>query len=270
MASALAGQASLSARHAMAARAARTGGPPPPAPPPPLWRRRDVLLDAALGVTLFKAMGGRYRTLLPSDLVRPGACAVESLPAPGSAYAQGTSKGELVRLFRRDGCHHCGSRRGRVVGDHIPPNKDVYGVGGSTAATAAAAVTQFLGSSPTGRAVAAAASAAARDGRAGGAGRYAAPSGLTVDAVAGAAVRATWEVGKAVFRAVGLGGRKPPPRSVKALRCEKWRGGVGIRARGWPARGLPLSTSHTRSRSPPTAARPPPSWPAKRRRSPGG
>ena len=25
----------------------------------------------------------------------------------------------------RDGCHHCGSRMGRVIGDHIPPNKYV-------------------------------------------------------------------------------------------------------------------------------------------------
>lgn len=209
VASALAGQASLSARHAMAARSAQGGGPAPPAPPPPLWRRRDVLLDAALGVALFKAMGGRYRALLPSDLVRPGACAVESLPAPGSAYAQGTSKGELIRLFRRDGCHHCGSKRGRVVGDHIPPNKDVYGVGGTSAATAAAAVTQFLATSPTGRAVAAAATAGTNNGSR----AFAGPSGLTIDAVAGATVRASWEVGKAVFRAVGLGGgRKVLPR----------------------------------------------------------
>lgn len=218
VASALAGQASLGARHAMADRATRALGPPPHAPPPPLWRRRDVLLDAAMGVALFKAMGGRYRALLPSDLVRPGACAVESLPAPGANYAQGASKGELIRLFRRDGCHHCGSRKGRVVGDHIPPNKEVHGPAGAGGAAAAAAVSQFLASSPTGRAVAAAASAAAggAGGRAG-AGRYAAPSGLTVDAFAGAAVRATWEVGKAVFRAVGLGsGRKAVPR--KALR----------------------------------------------------
>ena len=26
----------------------------------------------------------------------------------------------------RDGCHHCGSRMGRVIGDHIPPNKYVH------------------------------------------------------------------------------------------------------------------------------------------------
>ena len=27
----------------------------------------------------------------------------------------------------RDGCHHCGQRTGKVVGDHIPPNKLVHG-----------------------------------------------------------------------------------------------------------------------------------------------
>lgn len=27
----------------------------------------------------------------------------------------------------RDGCHHCGTKQGRTVGDHIPPNKQVWG-----------------------------------------------------------------------------------------------------------------------------------------------
>ena len=27
----------------------------------------------------------------------------------------------------RDGCHHCGKKQGRCVGDHIPPNKQVWG-----------------------------------------------------------------------------------------------------------------------------------------------
>lgn len=31
----------------------------------------------------------------------------------------------------RDGCHHCGRRSGKVIGDHIPPNKYVGG-GGAT------------------------------------------------------------------------------------------------------------------------------------------
>lgn len=25
----------------------------------------------------------------------------------------------------RDGCHHCGKRRGSLIGDHMPPNKHV-------------------------------------------------------------------------------------------------------------------------------------------------
>ena len=29
----------------------------------------------------------------------------------------------------RDGCHHCGTRRGEVIGDHMPPNRMVYGSG---------------------------------------------------------------------------------------------------------------------------------------------
>ena len=33
--------------------------------------------------------------------VKPGACAVESLPAPGSQYASDVCKGELARLMRR-------------------------------------------------------------------------------------------------------------------------------------------------------------------------
>lgn len=93
LSSALAGQASLRVR-----RATRADGRDPP---PRMWRRADVVCDAVMGVVLFRAMGGRYRSLLPSDLVKPGACAVESLPAPGSQYASEVSKGELARLMRR-------------------------------------------------------------------------------------------------------------------------------------------------------------------------
>lgn len=31
----------------------------------------------------------------------------------------------------RDGCHHCGRRNGRVIGDHIPPNKLIHGPAGT-------------------------------------------------------------------------------------------------------------------------------------------
>ena len=46
-------------------------------------------------------MGGRFRSVMPSNLIYPGACAIESLPAPGSEYASQAAKGELRRLFAR-------------------------------------------------------------------------------------------------------------------------------------------------------------------------
>ncbi|CAL5230013.1 g13455 [Coccomyxa viridis] len=101
---------------------------------------RDMALDAVLGMSLYKMMGGRFRSVMPSNLVYPGACAIESLPAPGSEYASHAAKGELRRLFARDGCHHCGTRMGRVIGDHIPPNKYV-----SSADSAIKQITASLG-----------------------------------------------------------------------------------------------------------------------------
>jgi hypothetical protein len=68
-------------------------------------------------------MGGRFRSIMPSDLAAPGALAFESIPARGDQYARPGIKRELTRIFRRDGCHHCGSRGGPVIGDHMPPNK---------------------------------------------------------------------------------------------------------------------------------------------------
>jgi CDP-diglyceride synthetase len=39
-------------------------------------------------------------------------------------------RAELRMLFRRYGCHHCGKRFGKVIADHQPPNKTVYGAHG--------------------------------------------------------------------------------------------------------------------------------------------
>lgn len=86
---------------------------------------RDVLVDAALGIALFKFMGGRFRSVMPSDLLKVGAIGKESLPAGGPAYATEEKRGEILRFFRRDGCHHCGTRKGPSIGDHMPPNKMV-------------------------------------------------------------------------------------------------------------------------------------------------
>lgn len=84
-----------------------------------------ALVDVILGVTAFKIVGGSFRTVMPSDLSKVGAIAKESIPAAGMQYATDEKRRELIRMFRRDGCHHCGSTKGMVIGDHMPPNKHV-------------------------------------------------------------------------------------------------------------------------------------------------
>lgn len=46
-------------------------------------------------------MGGRFRSIMPSDLFKPGAMARESLRAPGRDYASTVNREELQRLMRR-------------------------------------------------------------------------------------------------------------------------------------------------------------------------
>eukprot|EP00878_Enallax_costatus_P006778 GHUV01007105.1.p1 GENE.GHUV01007105.1~~GHUV01007105.1.p1 ORF type:complete len:356 (+),score=121.12 GHUV01007105.1:733-1800(+) len=89
-----------------------------------------TLAMAATGLNLMQGLGGRFSSLMPSDLSKPGALAFESIPARpdnSEAYAKPSVKRELARIFKRDGCHHCGSTRGPVIGDHMPPNKIVLG-----------------------------------------------------------------------------------------------------------------------------------------------
>ena len=94
---------------------------------------RQFLLDVVLGTVAFKLTGGSFRSVMPSDLIKPGALANQSIPAAGMQYATDEKRRELIRMFRRDGCHHCGRTRGAVVGDHMPPNKHVVQKAGAFA-----------------------------------------------------------------------------------------------------------------------------------------
>lgn len=85
----------------------------------------ELFMDGAIGIVAFRMMGGHFRRVMPSDLTKVGAIARESIPAAGMQYAGDEKRKELARFFRRDGCHHCGTRRGPVIGDHMPPNKHV-------------------------------------------------------------------------------------------------------------------------------------------------
>ena len=67
---------------------------------------------------LLQASGGRFRSVLPSDLRFVGACARESVPIPirsnleamRGSYSTSVQKAELMRMFKR-----CGHHRGVVV-----------------------------------------------------------------------------------------------------------------------------------------------------------
>ena len=53
------------------------------------------------GMAAMQVMGGRFRSVMPSDLFKPGAMARESLRAPGRDYASSVNREELQRLMRR-------------------------------------------------------------------------------------------------------------------------------------------------------------------------
>lgn len=111
---------------------------------PPLDTRR-VVLDALLGSFAFKLVGGSFRTVMPSDLTKVGALARESIPAAGMQYAGEEKRRELIRMFRRDGCHHCGTKKGMVIGDHMPPNKHVQEKAEAAISQAVDALSRYSG-----------------------------------------------------------------------------------------------------------------------------
>ncbi|EFJ16703.1 hypothetical protein SELMODRAFT_421459 [Selaginella moellendorffii] len=74
-----------------------------------------VLLPALIGLVSFKALGGKYRNLLPSDVRFPGVYALAYLPyhlTAGMRYASKHEKFLIRLLYREFGCHHCGKTIG--------------------------------------------------------------------------------------------------------------------------------------------------------------
>ena len=87
--------------------------------------RGDLLLSSMSSVVIFRALGGRYASVLPSNLMRPGAFAVEWLPAMReAAYATPKERQVVTSLGSRHGCHSCGKRdKVTFIADHQPPSK---------------------------------------------------------------------------------------------------------------------------------------------------
>ena len=89
----------------------------------------DLAIGAATSIAVFACTNGKFASLLPSNVAKPGAFAAKSLPASGPEYASDSEKKALISIYYRSGCHTCGtrSRSETVVGDHLPPNFVAYG-----------------------------------------------------------------------------------------------------------------------------------------------
>jgi hypothetical protein len=98
------------------------------------WDEREVTVDAMMGSMLYALLGRGIASTLPSDVSYPGALARRSMPANGANYANESQKKMLASWLKKDGCHHCGTKVGPVIGDHMPPNK--LALGSSAAADA--------------------------------------------------------------------------------------------------------------------------------------
>lgn len=87
--------------------------------------RRDVLISTVSSVVVFRALGGRFNAVLPSNLMRPGAFAMEWIPAMKESQAATPKEREVIKtLGQNHGCHSCGERRGvEFVADHQPPSR---------------------------------------------------------------------------------------------------------------------------------------------------
>eukprot|EP00897_Mesotaenium_endlicherianum_P000612 jgi/Mesen1/10551/ME000083S10056 len=92
---------------------------------PPRFDVSEMLFHGVVGMAVFKLTNGSFRNLMPSDLRHPGALAKGSIPARSSSYANQTEREILEEMYKKYGCHHCGSRKHAFHADHMPPNKIV-------------------------------------------------------------------------------------------------------------------------------------------------
>lgn len=59
---------------------------------------KDIPICGVVSLVVFKLLGGRFRSVLPSSLIHPGAFARRSIPAKGKKYASDGVKNRLALL----------------------------------------------------------------------------------------------------------------------------------------------------------------------------
>ena len=84
----------------------------------------ELIVSTVSSVVIFRALGGRFSSVLPSHLFHPGAFAAERIVAMrGTQSANSTEKALIRDLGKKYGCHSCGKRRVKMfVCDHQPPS----------------------------------------------------------------------------------------------------------------------------------------------------
>lgn len=85
------------------------------------FKVRDLIYSAGLGVVVYRVLGGRFTSVLPSHYWTPGAFAHEWLPAQ-MAYAGATERQLIQEIGSKRGCHSCGRFTSKYISDHQPPN----------------------------------------------------------------------------------------------------------------------------------------------------
>ena len=105
------------------------------------FKDNDVVRDIFIGGSVFLFLSrGNLSRIFPSDVARVGANAYKSVAARGSEYATDGQRRLLSTWLKTYGCHHCGSKRGSVIGDHMPPNKKAFGSGAAAKANRGASL----------------------------------------------------------------------------------------------------------------------------------
>ena len=83
----------------------------------------ELCAASLAGVVIFKALGGRFNAVLPSNLFKPGAFTGNWIPARWEQYAVHYERHLMQQIGGKYGCHSCGTKSGKFIADHQPPIK---------------------------------------------------------------------------------------------------------------------------------------------------
>ncbi|XP_041484342.1 uncharacterized protein LOC121430967 [Lytechinus variegatus] len=85
-------------------------------------RFTDLVCYGLGSAAIFKLLRGKFSSVLPSTILKPGAFARRGIPATKN-YASSGKKATLAAIGSRHGCHTCGKRwtAKSFIADHQPP-----------------------------------------------------------------------------------------------------------------------------------------------------